>query len=400
MIILIATTLIIVTIGLWLTIDFTFGRRNHYNKLKRNNYPFRESNFNLFAKGPQLFTDLFSELKKAKQHIHIQFYIVKDDEISKEFLGILKNKAREGVEVRLLLDWLGSFPIKKKMIQSLKKHGIEFSYAQKLKLPYLFYSTQTRNHRKITVIDGKIGYIGGFNVGKEYIDLDPKLSPWRDYHLKVTGEGVADLQQHFLANWTEELRVNLLKEAIYFPNQPKGQSKHKIIPSKGPFLEDTYSSLIRHAKKSIIIGTPYFIPSTKLLAELLSALKKGVTITIIVPYTADHILVKEASYRYLRKLLQEGASVYQFLNGFYHAKTIIIDHEICDVGTANFDRRSLFLNCEINCYIYDQAFVDKMLAVVHKDIQDSKPLTLKELNRPNLLRSCKEFIARLAAPFL
>ena len=392
--------LIIATIGIWLTIDFTLGRKNHYKELKRNDYPFRESHFSLFAKGPELFTDLFSELKNAKQHIHIQFYIVNDDEISGEFLGILKNKAREGVEVRLLLDWLGSFLIKKKTIQDLKDHGIEFSFAQKLQLPFLFYSIQTRNHRKITVIDGKIGYIGGFNIGKEYIDLDPKLSPWRDYHLKVTGEGVADLQLHFLTNWNEELKINLLKKEYYFPVQPKGQSRHKIIPSKGPFLEDTFSSLIRHAKKSIIIGTPYFIPSPTLLAELQSALKRGVTLTILVPNTADHILVKEASFRYLRILLQEGAKVYQFLNGFYHAKTIIIDEETCDVGTANFDQRSLFLNDEINCYIYDRSFVNQMLATVHKDILDSKPLTLSELNRPHFLQSCKEFIARLAAPFL
>ncbi len=391
---------IIAAIVIWLTIDFTLGRKKHYKKLKHNDYPFRESHFSPFAKGPELFTDLFSELKKAKQHIHIQFYIVKDDEISREFLGILKKKAREGVEVRLLLDWLGSFPIKKKIVQDLKKHGIEFSFSQKLKLPFLFYSLQTRNHRKITVIDGKIGYIGGFNIGKEYIDLDSKLSPWRDYHLKVTGEGVADLQLHFLANWDEELKINLLNEAVYFPVQQKGPSKHKIIPSKGPFLENTFSSLICHAKKSIIIGTPYFIPSPALLGELQSALRRGVKLTIIVPKTADHLLVKEASYRYLRILIQDGARVYQFLNGFYHAKIIIIDDEICDVGTANFDRRSLFLNYEINCYIYDRPFVNQMLAIVQKDILDSKSLTLSELNRPNFIRSCKEFVARLAAPLL
>lgn len=389
-----------IAIGIWLTIDFKLGRQKHYKNLKRIDYPFQESHFTLFAKGPELFADLFSELKKARHHIHIQFYIVKDDKISKEFLGILKKKALEGVEVRLLVDWLGSYPIKKKTVQHLKKHGVKFSFAQKLQFPFLFYSLQTRNHRKITVIDGKIGYIGGFNIGKEYINLDPKLCPWRDYHLKVTGEGVADLQLHLLANWKEEVEENLQQEEIYFPVQPKGPSKHKIIPSKGPFLEDTFSSLIRQAKNSIIIGTPYFIPSPVLLAELQSALKRGITLTVVVPNTADHLLVKEASYRYLRILLQEGAKVYQFLNGFYHAKTIIIDDEICDVGTANFDRRSLFLNDEINCYIYDPSFVKQMLAIVHKDILDSKPLTLNELNRPDFFRLIKEFIARLAAPFL
>ncbi|MFO1442186.1 cardiolipin synthase [Bacillus sp. Bva_UNVM-123] len=396
---LIITTVLIVII-LWLTLDFKLGKKKHLKKQKRKPHPFRQSDFSIFDSGPELFKDYFSELKKAKHHIHILFYIVKDDEISTEFLTILKNKANEGIEVRLLLDWLGSHSVKKETIQSLKKHGIEFSFAQKLKLPFLFFSTQVRNHRKISVIDGKIGYIGGFNVGKEYINLDSKLSPWRDYHLKITGEGVEDLQKQFLEDWHEETKINLLANRKFFPLLPKGGIHHQIIPSKGIFLEDTYSGLIRRAKKSIVIGTPYFIPSSKLVADMLSALNRGISLTILVPNTADHILVKEASFPYLRTLLKQGAHVYQFLNGFYHAKVLIIDDDICDIGTANFDERSLFLNCEINCYIHDRHFVEKIKKIVYDDIRDSEALTLNQLKQPNLLRTSKEFIARLAAPFL
>lgn len=385
---------------LWLSLDYTIGKRNQLKKATRKDYPFRESSIDVFTKGPELFTDFFSELKKAKDNIHILFYIVKDDQISQEFLDILKRKAKEGVEVRLLLDRIGSLTIKKKTIESLQRQGVHFSFSHTPKLPFLFYSSQVRNHRKITIIDGKIGYIGGYNIGKEYINLDPKLSPWRDYHLKITGEGVADLQKQFLADWSLETKTDLLKKENFFPELPKGMSRHQILPSTGVYLEETFSTLIRNAKSNIFIGTPYFIPSKRLLDDLTAAQARGVTLTILIPYKPDHAFVKEASFRYLRKLLSQGAFVYEFLNGFYHAKTIIIDNDICDIGTANFDRRSLFLNYEINCYIYDRAFIEKMQRIIKTDILDSRQLTLKELNRQNPLRTCKEIVARTIAKFL
>ncbi|WP_102273580.1 cardiolipin synthase [Cytobacillus massiliigabonensis] len=387
----------ILIIALWISLDFTLGRKKQLQGLKRIDSPFRVSNIDIFTQGPELFADYFSELKKAAHHIHILFYIVKDDNISKEFLSILKKKADEGIEVRLLLDRMGSFPIKKNTIESLKNHGIHFSFAHTPKLPYLFYTFQARNHRKITVIDGEIGYIGGFNIGKEYINLDPKLSPWRDYHLKMAGEGVADLQKEFLTDWHKETGTNLLANNAYFPPLHTGKIQHQIIPSKGAFLEDTFSSLINRAKTKIFIGTPYFIPSEKLLTDLIAAQERGIALTILVPKVSDHILVKEASYSSLRKLLENGATVYEFQTGFYHAKTMIIDDEVCDIGTANFDRRSLFINYEINCYIYDQPFIKKVQDVIKKDIQASRQLSLTELNRR---RNLKEYAARLAAPLL
>ncbi|TCJ05249.1 cardiolipin synthase [Cytobacillus praedii] len=397
MTILLTIAAILLIIALWLSLDFTLGRKKQLQGLKRVNSPFRASNIDIFTKGPELFADFFSELKKATHHIHILFYIVKDDNISKEFLNILKEKADEGVEVRLLLDRMGSFPIKKKTIESLKRHGIHFSFAHTPKPPCLFYTFQARNHRKITIIDGKIGYIGGFNIGKEYINLDPKLSPWRDYHLKMIGEGVADLQKEFLIDWLKETNTNLLANNAYFPALHTGKIQHQIVPSKGAFLEDTFSSLINRAKTKIFIGTPYFIPSERLLNDLIAAQARGITLTILVPKVSDHILVKEASYSSLRKLLENGAEVYEFQTGFYHAKTIIIDDEVCDIGTANFDRRSLFINYEINCYIYDQPFIKKVQAVIKQDIQHSRQLSLTELKQR---RNIKEWAARLIAPLL
>ncbi|WP_264804226.1 cardiolipin synthase [Cytobacillus sp. NCCP-133] len=392
--------IILLVIFLWLYIDFTLGRKSHMKKLERTTLPMRKSDMDMFTDGPALFKDLFSELRNAQKHIHILFYIVKDDKISEEFLSILKGKAKEGVEVRLLLDWAGSFPVKSKTIKELKSSGIKFSFAHVPKPPFLFYSFQARNHRKITVIDGTIGFSGGFNIGKEYINQDKKLTPWRDYHLKFQGEGVHDLQREFLADWYKATKTDLLANCIYFPELRAGKYRHQFSAYKGAYLEENFSSLIRKAKQSITIGTPYFIPSKRLFKDLSHALERGITVRLLIPCVTDHILVKEASYLYLRKLLKQGAYVYQYLNGFYHAKAIMIDNEIADVGTANFDKRSLFLNYEINCFIYDKDFIQKVQTIVDTDIRNSKRLTLKELNRLDPFRTFKEMLARTVASFL
>jgi cardiolipin synthase A/B len=371
---------IIAGLVLWLYADFTLGRKKHLASAKTNTLPVRESNLSIFAEGPKLFDDLFSELKYAKQHIHILFYIVQDDKISQEFLTILKEKVKAGVEVRFMVDWVGS-GLKRKTINSLKAAGVEFAYSQMPKLPFLFYSSQVRNHRKITVIDGKIAYLGGFNIGEEYNNHDPKLSPWRDYHLKMTGEGVTDLQSEFLEDWHAAAKVNLLHNKGYFPALEKGAIRHQIVPTEGILLEEMMSDLISKAKTSIFIGTPYFIPSKKVFNLLRDAVKRGVSVTVLVPLISDHALVKEASYPYLRTLIKEGAEVFQFLNGFYHAKILLVDDSVCDVGTANFDKRSMFLNYELNCLIYDGAFIQKVKRILTEDILNSRKAALDDFNR-------------------
>lgn len=392
--------LILIILCLWLYTDFKLGRKKQKKQAQLPPRIRRESNIDFFASGPEFFHDYFSMLKKAKRHIHIMFYIVKDDRLSKEFMDILADKARSGVEVRLLLDWAGSFPMKKNMVKQLQSQGIQVLFSNAPKLPFLFFSLQARNHRKITVIDGEIGYIGGFNVGMEYINQDPKLSPWRDYHLKLLGEGVADLQQVFLTDWRQASQTNLLDNMIYFPQLEKGAIQHEIIPTDGFLLEEQFSALFRNATFEIIIGTPYFIPSPRLMNDLTAALKRGIDIKILVPKKSDHILVKEASFVHLRKLIKQGASVFEYENGFYHAKIMIIDRQICDIGTANFDKRSLYLNGEVNCYIFDNKLISSIKAVIDKDIEHAKRLTLKELNGPNPFRLCKEAIARSVSSLL
>ncbi|RSD27170.1 cardiolipin synthase [Mesobacillus subterraneus] len=390
---------IIAALVLWVYADFTLGRKKHLASAKTNTLPVRESNLAIFAEGPKLFEDLFSELKNAKEHIHILFYIVQDDKISQEFLSILKDRVKAGVEVRLMVDWVGN-GLKRKTIQDLKAAGVEFAYSQMPKLPFLFYSSQVRNHRKITVIDGQTAYLGGFNIGKEYNNQDPKLSPWRDYHLKMTGEGVTDLQSEFLEDWQAAAKVNLLQNQAYFPSLEKGSSRQQLVPTEGLLLEDMMSDLINNANQSIFIGTPYFIPSKRVFELLRAAIKRGVSVTILVPLVSDHILVKEASHPYLRTLIKDGADVYQYLKGFYHAKVLVVDDSVCDVGTANFDKRSMFLNYELNCLIYDKEFIKKVKTILTEDLLNSRKATVEDFSPVSVLVSLKETTARTISYFL
>ncbi|KON67237.1 cardiolipin synthetase [Peribacillus butanolivorans] len=384
----------------WCWVDFKLGHKRNMKQVTNIKYPPRKSDMTVFTSGKILFDDFMKEIKLAQDSIHILFYIVKNDKFSKEFLKLLQTKAEAGVEVRLLVDRIGSKNISRESIQELKKSGVHFSFSFKPKLPFLFYSIQKRNHRKITVIDGRIGYLGGFNIGREYINQGEKLNPWRDYHVKITGEGVKDLQEVFLSDWVHDTNEDYRGTPAYFPTLVPGTQAHQVIVTNGSHLEQTLTRLIQQAEKKIIIGTPYFIPSQTLFQELRSALARKVSVTVIVPEMSDHALVKEASFPYFRVLLKEGAAILQFQRGFYHSKVILIDDIICDVGTANFDKRSLFLNSEINCLIFDRAFIEDVKKELAVDIAESKPLSRDSLSSINVVRTAKESLASILSPFL
>ncbi|MFJ7848363.1 cardiolipin synthase [Peribacillus sp. NPDC097264] len=391
---------ILMLILTWCWVDFKLGYKQQVKRATNITFPPRKSEMTVFTSGKILFEDFLKEIERAQESIHILFYIVKEDQFSNDFLKLLQKKAESGVEVRLLVDRVGGKKMSRQSIQELKKSNVHFSYSFKPKTPFLFYSTQRRNHRKITVIDGRIGYLGGFNIGKEYINQGEKLNPWRDYHLKITGEGVKDLQEVFLSDWFYDTKEDFRGTPAYFPELVPGSQAQQFIVTNGSDLEQTLINLIQKADTEIIIGTPYFIPSHKLFEALREALSRKVAVTVIVPDVSDHALVKEASFRYFRILLREGASIMQFQRGFYHSKVILIDDIMCDIGTANFDKRSLFLNSEINCLIYDRRCIEDVKDELAIDIAESNPIAEKTLSSPNILRSAKESLAAILSPFL
>lgn len=390
----------IIFIFIFFLFDYKLGHKYYIQKQMKRSFPKRYSDFTFYSEGFQLYQDLFQDIQNSKKSIHILFFIIRNDAISHRFLSLLEQKAKEGVEVKLLLDFVGSIRLKRNILQKLKQCGVKVALARKPKWPFLFFTLQSRNHRKIAVIDSKIGYFGGFNIGNEYIGGNPKLGFWRDYHLKCEGEGVYDLQTQFLDDWYEATKETY--NSIKNDNPPlhKGKVLHQFFPTYGNQLEQFFISFIKKAKKELIICSPYFIPGKNIQKELIRALKRGVHITVMVPIKSDHFLVKEASYIYFGPLIQLGCNIYQYDNGFFHAKVIIVDHDICDIGTANFDKRSLFLNSEINCFIYDQNYIKQIKKVIESDLKKAKKLTFERYHSYVQTKRGTIALAYLLSPFL
>ncbi|WLR41743.1 cardiolipin synthase [Bacillus carboniphilus] len=393
MLLLIATFLIL----LLLYFELVIGMKNMTNNNKSIVFPLRKSEVIFFDEGKSFYDSLFNDIQSAKQSIHILFFIVKNDQISNTFFNLLIEKANSGIEVVLLLDFVGSFSLKKKTVNTLRSNGVNVAFANFPSFPFFFNSLQRRNHRKITIIDGKIGYHGGFNIGDEYIGKNPELGFWRDYHLRLTGEGVLDLQAQFSKDW--DLATG---DKVLYHNRPllKGETLLQFLSTTGIGIEEQFLNLIRQAKEELIIGSPYFVPSKQLLYELQSAIERGVIVKVIVPLREDHPLVKQASYPYLQSLLVVGGEIWEYYQGFYHSKVFIVDHIVCDIGTANFDKRSLYLNEEMNCFIYDPSFITLVKKSIQNDLNECVELTIKELQKRRKKEFWKEWIARLISPFL
>jgi len=392
--------LIIIILLLLLRLDYSLGRKSHLKKQEDEEFPLRDSNISLYSTGETLFNDLFTDIRNAKEHVHVEFYILQDDDFSKGFVSLVKQKAEQGVKVRLLLDWVGSHNVTKEMEKDLTRSGVSLAYSNKPKFPYLFYKLNARNHRKISVIDGNIGYIGGFNIGKEYLGEDPKFGFWRDYHLKLTGEGVADLQTQFLKDWYGATKEEIENRNAYYPPLPIGKSKTRLISTNGAYLEGQFMNMIKQAEHEIIIGSPYFVPSEQLKEELKNAVKRNVRIHILLPKKPDHPLVKEAAIPYMDELSKLGIQFHMYTRGFYHAKVICIDDKLCDIGTANFDKRSLYSNYEINCYIHDKEVIQEVKNMVTEDFKTSNELTRDRIEELKTENKFKIKIATWVSHFL
>lgn len=385
----------------WLGLDLYLGQKQAKKQAPKRTYPKRKGTIDFICSGPEFFRQFFLDIRNARKRIYCLFYIIRDDRITGEFFHLLKEKARSGVDVCLLMDWQGSSKIKKHHLNSLKQAGVRVGCSRKPRLPYFFFSLQQRNHRKITVIDSNIAYLGGFNMGLEYMGEsdNPNLSPWRDYHLRLSGPSAIDLESEFIADWNEENQPYL---------QPHEQAEdhgsgieHLIVPSGSGNLEEKLIGLVRSAKRSIFIGTPYFVPSALVFNELIGALARGVHVTVLIPKHEDHPFVQEAARPFLKELMRfPTARIQSFTNGFYHAKIIIFDEEVCDIGTANFDARSQRINFECNCFIYGKDFIKQIRPFIEKDLCDSETLGAADLSVHSIGGKAKTKAAYLLRDFL
>jgi len=359
----------------------------------------------IYTDGERKFQELFNSIENAKDHIHMEYYIIRNDDLGNKLLNILSKKAKEGVEVRLLYDSVGGRQISKDKIEKLKSSGVKVAVFFASTIPFVNFKINYRNHRKIVVIDGTVGFVGGFNVGNEYMGLNNKIGYWRDTHLKISGDAVIDLQTRFFLDWSHASKQELMFLPKYFPdNRMQGKVGIQII-SSGPdksdeVIKSNYVKMINSAKKSILIQTPYFVPDASVFEAIKIAAASGVDVRIMIPCKPDHPFVYWATYWYCGGLLKYGVKVYIYEYGFLHAKTLVIDGTVASVGTANFDVRSFKLNFECNAIIYDTKTSKMLYDIFMEDLNYSMELTRELYLERGILIRFKESVCRLLAPLL
>ncbi|AZB43149.1 cardiolipin synthase [Bacillus sp. FJAT-42376] len=356
--------------------DIDAGAESYNRKHPAYTAPVSEGDASLFAEGKTLYTSLFHDIKLAKKYIYIQFFIIRNDKISREFLSLLQKKAEAGVEVRLSVDAIGGSDMTRKMIKELEMSGVLFVKSRPLSPRHIFYRLNHRNHRKIAVVDGNVSYIGGFNIGEEYLGNNPKFGYWRDYHVRLTGSGSAYMAEQFLKDWNEDTGQNIrLRSTDSGAYSGYGHEKYELVFSTGDDLEQKMVQWINRSASHIMIATPYFIPTDALMKALEDSLNRGVKVELLIPDKPDYWFTKPPSYPMTKKLLEKGAIIYLYRKGFFHGKVMVIDGKFADIGTANWDKRSVYLNDEANCLFYSGPIVSEIKKELQKDFSSSRILT-------------------------
>ena len=372
--------------------------------------PYRnDNNVSMYSDGKLFFNELLESLKKAKKSINIEFYIFKNDDIGTKILNVLEEKAKEGVEVRLLYDSVGSRSLNRNVLNKLINEGGKVGEFFPSWLKFININMNFRNHRKIVVIDNNVGFVGGFNVGDEYLGKDSKFGYWRDTHIKFTGSAVNDLNLRFLADWRYATKEEVSLEEIFEANEENSNSNNvgMQIVSSGPNLSDKYEikmaylKMIQKAKKYLYIQSPYLIIDNSISDSLKLAAASGVDVKIMIPGKGDHPFVYWANLVYAGDLIKEGIRVFHYdKNAFLHAKTVVIDDEVCSIGTANMDTRSFELNFEVSSFIYSEKIVKEQKYEFENDMKKCEELTLEKYQNRSRIVKIKESLSRLFSDVL
>jgi cardiolipin synthase len=358
----------------------------------------------IYANGKDTFESIIAALESARSHIHLEYYIIHADVIGTEIQQVLIRKAREGVEVRLIFDGLGSYDLSGDYIKQLVEAGVQVHCFMPLRHAFLKKSLNYRNHRKIVVVDGVIGFLGGINIGDEYLGNNPKFGFWRDTHMRLAGDAVFFLQQTFLKDWAF-VSGDKLSDNRFYPKHNCLGKEHVQIVSSGPDAQwdtilEVYFSSISTAEERIFIVTPYFIPDPSIVMALKTAALSGVEVKVILPGLSDHIIVKWASLSFIEELMHAGVQFYLYQKGFIHAKILIVDEKIASVGTANLDMRSFFENFELNAVLFDKKTIDALVEDFDEDLAGSTEIVLEEFSKRSRYQRGKEVFARMLAPLL
>ncbi len=362
----------------------------------------RYNHLQLLHNGSNAFSALILALQRATRSIHLEYYIFRDDRIGRTIAELLVRKARAGVEVRLIYDAVGSWGIGRKMLGRLHEAGVRTAAFEPLRFPWFTPRATRRNHRKIAVTDGKVAFLGGINIAKYYLDGDD-MGRWRDEHLRIEGDAVADLQRLFLADWAHATGERLNPKPHIVPHTIRQPLPIQLAwAESGPsrtVLSDTLVALILRARKRICICTPYFLPPPSLLEALRIAVRSGVRIEAMIPACSDSSLLNPLSDSYIDDLLDAGIELYRYEAGFLHAKLLIVDDATASVGTANLDYRSLRDNLEVTAFIRDRRTVGELSSLFEADLTRCRRIC-RENWHPTPLRRTAGNLLRLLAPLM
>jgi cardiolipin synthase len=383
---------------------------NRHSKLarliKNTTYfsPYTGNNVTVLDNGLETFDAIFKAVENAKTFIHLQYYIFEKGELFDRFYEIFERKIKEGVEVRLIYDSVGSFAFRGKIIKRFRAIGVKAYPMMPLRFGSLLFTLNYRNHRKIIVVDGTTGFIGGVNVTDKYIKKETDLGVWKDIHLKIEGPAVDSIHRVFIKDYHFASKEDLLITEKYLPkNEVKGDSTVQIVTSgpdsKQPAVMQQYVAMINSAEKSISIANPYFIPGTTVLQAIKIAALSGVKINILIPKTSDSLMAKYSMFSRFEELLAIGINIIM-REDFSHSKLLIIDNEIASIGSGNFDYRSFEHNFEANAVIYDENVIKTICKEFSEFINNNERLDYERFKNRSIIQKFIEGLAKFFSPLL
>lgn len=355
----------------------------------------------LLINGEVTFLELLTAIERARSYILLQMYTIGNDGVGEKFREVLSKRSREGISVYVLYDEIGSSSLPSSYISEMEEAGVKIVPFSTRQGRGNFFQLNFRNHRKILIVDGKMGFLGGLNLADEYLGRS-SLGNWRDTHIRVVGPAVLPMQESFLFDWSWATREPL--QLKWDEASPEGD-EHCLVMSYGP--SDTkergilfFLEAIRSAKERFWLATPYFVPDEAVIQELRLAALRGVDVRLLLPDTYDYFLVGMASYYYVPLVCQYGVKVYRYTHGFLHQKVFLIDDHLASVGTANLDNRSLRLNFEMMLVVVSQVFNSKVSEMFEKDLEDAFEESVSKYEKFPLPRRLGANIARLFSPVL
>ena len=380
------------------------------NYLREEGIPVTGNNrVKLLMSGQEKFADLFSAIRQARHHIHLEYFNFRNDSIGDALFDLLAEKAAEGVEVRAMFDafgnWSNNKPLRNKHLKAIRKRGIEIVKFDPITFPYVNH-VMHRDHRKIVVIDGQIGYTGGMNVADYYLNGLPKIGQWHDMHVRIEGDAVRYLQGIFLTMWNRETGQHVGGPEYFADIDIPDEIAEEVaivdrVPRETPrSISHAYAAAIDSAKQVIRIINPYFVPTKSIRRALKNALKRNVRVEIMIPSVSDVPFTPEAALYFVHKLMKRGARIYLFNGGFHHSKVMTVDDAYCTVGTANLNSRSLRYDYETNAFIFDPHTTRQLNTLFSHDCLNSTRLTKEWWMQRPLRKKILGWFAHLFTPVL